>query len=487
MGDFDLFSGWPTLLGGDEPGVRPGGGRAPGSQLYEPANGLTHPGSPFARMADAVNEELAQLQVELEQQLQQLVGERRFEILVQLTQDAFGPQAFGLGVCFGLVSQPAKDILGVVDLARVFVLADFYDQLYGPITPVTLIGPKSGLLAAGRAAIHIFGDNAWLHHELASAFQERELIIAEVKKVAADPIAFVAGIPGAIVGEYKQKWARFEKLRARRELQSQFEAGQIFGELLIELILTVLSVLALAGALAKLVSKAPALLRWIRRVTKIAPASEVGGTAEAAEALGGPKPGPRPSGPKPGPEPAPEPAPKPAPEPAPKPAPEPAPKPVEEPKKPAEEPKKPPREKAEPLKKGPPNPDATARGTPETAPRAPKRKQEDLARQNDSADMLAKEGYDVEHNQEVKPNGKVPDYKVNGEYVDHFNARSSNPDSVRNTISDKVPAQADRLAVRLDDTTLSAEDVQGVLERKPVTGLKEVIFIKDGVVTSYVP
>jgi hypothetical protein len=142
---------------------------------------------------------------------------------------------------------------------------------------------------------------------------------------------------------------------------------------------------------------------------------------------------------------------------------------------------------AKPLPKGPPNPNATARGTPESAPRASKAKQENLARQNDSADRLAREGYDIEHNQQAKPNGKVPDYKIDGEYTDHVNVRSNNVDQARSAISDKVPEQADRIVARLDDSSLTPQEVQGVLERKPVQGLKEVIFIKGDTVTSYVP
>jgi hypothetical protein len=141
------------------------------------------------------------------------------------------------------------------------------------------------------------------------------------------------------------------------------------------------------------------------------------------------------------------------------------------------------------LSKGEPKPGAKAGGTPEPVdPRANKTKQADVARQNESADTLAREGYDISHSNDRLPNGKQPDYKINGQYADHYNPRSNNVDQVRKKISQKVgDGQADRLVVRLDDTTLTTREVTSALQRKPVEGLKEVILIEDGRVTSYVP
>ena len=114
-------------------------------------------------------------------------------------------------------------------------------------------------------------------------------------------------------------------------------------------------------------------------------------------------------------------------------------------------------------------------------------KQRDVQRQNDSANVLAREGYDIEHNHDIRPNGTQPDYKISGEYVDHVNPRTNNVEQARTALSRKVPKQAERVVMRLDDTNLSVQDVQGILQRKPIADLKEVIFIKDGAVTSFVP
>jgi hypothetical protein len=82
---------------------------------------------------------------------------------------------------------------------------------------------------------------------------------------------------------------------------------------------------------------------------------------------------------------------------------------------------------------------------------------------------------------------QMSDYKLSGEFADHLNLRTGNVDQARSAISDKVPVQTERVVARLDDSELSIKDVQAVLERKPIRDLKEVIFIKDDVVVSYVP
>lgn len=104
-----------------------------------------------------------------------------------------------------------------------------------------------------------------------------------------------------------------------------------------------------------------------------------------------------------------------------------------------------------------------------------------MRRQNESADFLADQGFDIEHNSVPNASGKVPDYKLRGKDCDHFNVRSGNPEQARKGISDKISEyQAERIVVRLDDSILTPDDVLGILERKPIASLKELIIIKNG-------
>jgi uncharacterized protein YukE len=117
-----------------------------------------------------------------------------------------------------------------------------------------------------------------------------------------------------------------------------------------------------------------------------------------------------------------------------------------------------------------------------------KKKDLPLRRENESADTLAREGYDVEQNPPPKPNGKNPDYKIEGEYFDNYAPSSNDLDNIRDQISKKVKGdQADRIVLNLDDCPRSIEDIRGILERKPVGDLKEILVVRDGKVIPFYP
>lgn len=87
-----------------------------------------------------------------------------------------------------------------------------------------------------------------------------------------------------------------------------------------------------------------------------------------------------------------------------------------------------------------------------------------------------------------KPNGKEPDYKIEGEYFDCYAPDSSNLDNVRDAISRKVKSgQADRIVLNLDDSPRSMDEIKDVLRRKPIADLKEIFVVKDGKVIPFYP
>lgn len=135
----------------------------------------------------------------------------------------------------------------------------------------------------------------------------------------------------------------------------------------------------------------------------------------------------------------------------------------------------------------PHDPNAHPRGT-----RTDPRKNKQLQRENESADTMAQHGYDVEQNPPGRPNGRNPDYKIEGEYFDNLAPTTGNVDQVRKGISKKVldgngNIQADRILLNLDDSPLSLDDIKGVLTRKPISGLKEIIVIKGGKAIPFFP
>ncbi len=139
------------------------------------------------------------------------------------------------------------------------------------------------------------------------------------------------------------------------------------------------------------------------------------------------------------------------------------------------------------------NPGARARGTPEHVDRrAPRDKQLKVSRQNESADYLAEQGFDIRHNDNPLPNGKEPDYFMEGNYWDHLNPTSNNADQIRKGIRKKADPdpqkrQADRVVVRLDDSSVSTQELVDLLQRRPIPELQEAIIIENGSFTMFPP
>jgi hypothetical protein len=100
-------------------------------------------------------------------------------------------------------------------------------------------------------------------------------------------------------------------------------------------------------------------------------------------------------------------------------------------------------------------------------------------RENESACVLAENGYDVEQNPPRRNNGKEPDYRINGEYADCYAPSTDNPRSIRDTIASKVnKKQADRIVLNLEDSRVTLEALKKQLSDDPISALKELIVIK---------
>jgi len=105
-----------------------------------------------------------------------------------------------------------------------------------------------------------------------------------------------------------------------------------------------------------------------------------------------------------------------------------------------------------------------------------------IARENESARILADNGYHVEQNPPRRSNGKEPDYKIDGEYADCMAPFTPSARNIASRIKeDKVdPGQADRIILYLDDSSVTIEAMMKQLLSWPIPGLKQVIAIEDG-------
>jgi hypothetical protein len=118
-----------------------------------------------------------------------------------------------------------------------------------------------------------------------------------------------------------------------------------------------------------------------------------------------------------------------------------------------------------------------------TKPRAKDKDPENLRsaqRENESARILAENGYDVEQNP-ASINRKKPDYKLNGEYADCYAPSTSEPFNIVRSIAKKVnEEQATRIVLNLDDSQVALEALRTMLLENPIAGLKEIIMLRGG-------
>ncbi len=109
-------------------------------------------------------------------------------------------------------------------------------------------------------------------------------------------------------------------------------------------------------------------------------------------------------------------------------------------------------------------------------------------RENQAAEFLAEKGYKIEQNPGTLPNGKNPDYRIEGRYFDCLSPKSDNISQIRKGISRKVRSgQADSIVLNLDDSPFDAGDISSILARKPIANLREVIGIKENRLVQIVP
>ncbi len=106
-----------------------------------------------------------------------------------------------------------------------------------------------------------------------------------------------------------------------------------------------------------------------------------------------------------------------------------------------------------------------------------------LIRENESATTLANSGYNVQQNPPALPNGKKPDYIINGEVFDNYAPSTSNVRNAWSEIDKKVAkGQADNVVVNLADTSITPAVLKEQLSNYPIPGLKKIIIIdKSGI------
>jgi chemotaxis protein histidine kinase CheA len=115
-------------------------------------------------------------------------------------------------------------------------------------------------------------------------------------------------------------------------------------------------------------------------------------------------------------------------------------------------------------------------------------KQESIRQQNQAAKVLAEQGYQIEQLPRVHDR-KSPDFLIEGRIFDCYSPRSDTGlDGIRSKLRQKVQKkQADRFVVNLDQSQFSEADLRQHLSRTAPGGLREVLVVKDGIVSRVWP
>lgn len=98
-------------------------------------------------------------------------------------------------------------------------------------------------------------------------------------------------------------------------------------------------------------------------------------------------------------------------------------------------------------------------------------------RENESAQILANNGYHVEQNP-IIPGLKNPDYKINGEIFDNIAPKTNSVRNIYDRALEKINAgQTKSVVINLADTKVSVGDLQKQFNDWPMKGLDKVIVI----------
>ena len=270
------------------PGAPDGGsgfgyGRLPGpSGTGFASSDAPHPYSPAGRQITPWEAAVEYAKFELDRERDKISRSWSWAALRGAAERALGPKSFGLGACYGIVKNPAMSVVGLVQLQKMLIEADLYERLTGRVSWKIMLSASGlyGLPQLYEVGYHLAGHTGFMHlADLKRSYEMREALIKNVGEMIEHPIDSLGQMAGKLKASSIANWTRFRELQKQTDLRSQFEAGEIFGDVLMEVVMLVLTVISVAGAAAKLASKVPQLVR-VAEFIKGARAAEAGGVAE---------------------------------------------------------------------------------------------------------------------------------------------------------------------------------------------------------------
>ena len=182
------------------------------------------------------------------------------DALEEAVTKLLGPSAFSVGVIAGMGMDVLRSASDLLDLVRILALADLHDAHTTEYEFWDFTNPLRALRRlVASAAGHFYAE------ELRIAATERDAIVSEMAEALRDPIAMFEGMGAAVAAELKSDWASYQAALKCGTLQGQYDAGFIFGGLLVEVLALITGVAGAVKATAKIATKMPKLLRFARK------------------------------------------------------------------------------------------------------------------------------------------------------------------------------------------------------------------------------
>lgn len=181
------------------------------------------------------------------------------------TGSLLGGGSFTAGVIAGMGKNLVTSVVEVVALFKTLALAEYYQARHAPgfwerlghAAAFALMDAPSLAMGAGR---HFQVDD----HEARQAFEDREILFKTVTHAFEHP----GDVLHEITAQQLAKYEEFKGCMARHTLAGDFNAGMLFGELLLDVLLIIDG----ATAVARIATKVPGLLRLSSKLEKLAPA-----------------------------------------------------------------------------------------------------------------------------------------------------------------------------------------------------------------------
>ena len=177
-----------------------------------------------------------------------------------------GPQAFTSGVVFGMAKNAALGAYELVKLINMLALAEFHERVNMPGFWGAL---RAYLSFTGRhpmaVATGVIFAGSWRDFlpKAEAAYHEREELFSLLEAVFSQPEEAFA----SVVKAQGEKYEVFMGLVHKKAITSNFQAGVMFGELLLDILLIVDGV----TALAKIALATPRLARAVAHLHRLAP------------------------------------------------------------------------------------------------------------------------------------------------------------------------------------------------------------------------